>query len=171
MRDPLPGELVRQAILEDSLRMANKDTIKADMIKVLDQQAHEKSRNKQSGYFLTDFNHDGLPELWIKTTNFRNQTVFELFFPLADGHLKKSELTTEGGSYYMGDEYILQAISPGEGYLNVNHISISNRNIVVDHIKEIDLYNSNGGRLPKFEEPEIRLIPFTDTAPLQQAFD
>lgn len=169
-RDPLPGDLVKQTLKEDSIKLAKTDVVKQNMSKVLaDYRKHFKG-DHFNGYFLTDFNEDGLPELWIKVGNYRENSKLELYYPLEDGSLRKSDTPAEPGQYYLGDNYMIQVVGSGPGYISINKIKIHNGQMDVEHVRELDLYSDPSLSLPSFKEKEVRHSSLANLNALHNAF-
>lgn len=170
-RDPLPGELVQKIIMEDSIRAATKIQLRKNMSAIINEYKTKFREQYFTGYFLTDFNDDGLPELWVKVGNYRDNSKLELYYPMPDGTLKKSTTFAEPGQYYMGDGYMYQVVGSGPGIININRVTIHNGTMDVENIRELDLYTNPEARIPKFKEREIKGIPLTNLTPLVNAFN
>lgn len=158
-RDPLPGDLVRQYLMEDSVRNVRREGLRKSMSQIITDYRKKFRHEHFTGYFVTDLDHDGLPELWVKVGNYRDNAKLELYYPMPDGTLKKSDTFAEPGHYFIGDDYIIQVVGSGPGYLNVNRISIRNGAMKVENEKGIDLYADPDAAIPTFAEREI-----TDTS-------
>ena len=169
-RDPLPSDLVKKSIEEDSLRDQKSKLVKQNMSKVLAQYRNRFKDTYFNGYFLTDFNNDGLPELWVKIGSYRENAKLELYYPLADGSLKKSDTTAEPGQYYLGPDYMIQVVGSGPGYININKIKIHNGEMDVENVRELDLYSDPTLSLPQFKEKEVRHTSLANLHPLYNAF-
>lgn len=165
-RDPLPGELVRQTILEDSLLSANKRELKKAMTGIISDTQKKFRQEYFTGYFITDLDNDNLPELWVKTGTYRENSRLELYYPLSDGSMVYSETPAEPGKYYLGDNYIIQVVGSGPGFLSINKITINNGQMEVENMRDIDLYKNPELAIPKFKEPEIRNYALTNVSPL-----
>ena len=168
-RDPLPGELVAQTLKEDSLRTLQKIELKKNMTKVVQDYRSRFREEYFTGYFLTDFDKDGLPELWVKIGNHRDNSRLELYFPQEDGTLKKTYTVAEPGKYYIGDDYMIQAVGAGAGFINVNKLSIYNGAMDVEVMKELDMLKDPDARIPKFKEREIRSYSLGNITPILNA--
>lgn len=169
-RDPLPGELVQKILMEDSIRSVKNQELKNNMAGVIRDYSKRFRERYFNGYFLTDLNDDDIPELWVRVGNYRDNSKLELFYPMPDGSLKKSDTFAEPGQYYLGDNYMMQVVSAGPGYININKIDIHNGLMNVENIRELDLYADPNAQIPTFTEREIRDIPFSNLGPLYQAF-
>lgn len=169
-RDPLPGELVMNTLKEDSMRVANRVAIKQNMLAVLSQYRKNYNQEYFNGYFVTDIDKDGLPELWVKIGSYRENAKLELFYPNPDGTLRKSDTPAEPGQYYLGDDYLVQVVGAGPGYININRISIHNGTMDVENVKELDLYSDPEAQIPKFKERELRHTSLANLGPLNSAF-
>lgn len=169
-RDPLPGELVMKTLMEDSIRNSQKLEIKKNMARIIGEYRSRFKEEYFNGYFLTDFNEDGLPELWIKVGNYRDNAKLELYYPMPDGTLRKSDVFAEPGQYFIGDNYMMQVVGSGPGVLNVNRISIRNGAMAVENLDQIDLYSNPQARIPSFKEKEIRDTSLGNLTTLNRAF-
>ena len=169
-RDPLPGDLVQKTIEDDSLRLAKGNLVKKNMARVISEYRKRFKEDYFNGYFLTDFNDDGLPELWVKVGNYRENSKLELYYPLADGSLQKSDTSAEPGQYYLGDDYMIQVVGSGPGYININKIQIHNGTMDVMTVKELDLYSDPTLTIPEFAEREVRHTSLANLTPLYKAF-
>lgn len=167
--DPLPGDLVRQTLSEDSVHSVRMARIRSEMGKVISGYQKQFRHEYFTGYFLTDLDKDGLPELWVKVGNYRDNSKLELFYPMPDGSLLKSDTFSEPGQYYLGDDYIMQVVSSGPGYININKISLYNGMMNVENIRGIDLYEDPEASIPTFAEREIRDSSFSNLATLDRA--
>ena len=167
--DPRPGELVKQIMVEDSLHAERKAAYKKQMADIISDY-HKRFHYKHfTGYFLTDFDHDGFPELWVKVGNYRENSRLELYYPMPDGTLKRSETQAEPGQYYVGDGYMMQVVGSGPGYISVNRITIRNGEMRVENVSDIDLYSDPNAKMPKFKEKEIRDTALSNLTPLLAA--
>lgn len=169
LRDPLPGELVQQTLMEDSVRSVRREQIRVSMTKIITDYRKRFRQEHFTGYFLTDLDHDGLPELWVKVGNYRDNSKLELFYPMPDGTLLKSDTFAEPGQYYIGDNYIIQVVGGGAGYININRISLHNGVMDVENVRGIDLYADPQASIPTFAEREIRDTSFNNLSTLNQA--
>lgn len=171
LRDPLPGELVMETLLqqEDSIQDYTKDRIKKEMMSVITEYRKRFRHEHFTGYFLTDLNKDGVPELWVKVGTYRDNAQLELYYPMPDGSLRKSHTFAEPGQYYVGDDYLIQVVGSGPGYVNVNRITIKNGEMQVDNEHGIDLYSDPDASIPTFAEREIRDTSFKNLSPLDKA--
>ena len=168
--DPLPGDLVRQTLLEDSLLQARSSEVKQNMEKVIKDYQQRFRNETYSGYFTTDLNADGMPELWVKIGSFRDNSKLELYYPLPDGSLQKSETRAEPGHYYLADGHLIQVVGAGPGMMNVNNIRIHNGTMDVENIRQIDFFSNPKAQPPRFSEPEIRSSSLSNLTPLNNAF-
>ena len=168
--NPTPGDLVQQIMKEDSLNEFRKEEVYKAMSGMINGYRNKVRSNYLTGYFVTDLDKDGLPELWIKTGTNGENSKLELFYPMPDGTLKKSVTNSGAGKFYRGKDYLMQTVSAGPGYVNVNRITIRRGEMQVETEKSIDLYSNSDSKIPKFEEPEIRDVPFGNLSPLQQYF-
>ena len=168
--DPLPGDLVRETILEDSLRQIRKEKVQSNMEKVLAEYKSRSSNLTFNGYFITDFDDDLMPELWVKSGTNRENSRLELYYPRPDGSLQKSEVKAEPGKYYLGEKYLIQMVGSGPGRLNVNRVSIHNGEMDVVKLMEMDIYSNSKNQMPKFEEREIRNTSLANLSTLYSAF-
>lgn len=155
-RDPLPGELVKQTLMEDSVKNVRRQQIKKAMANVINDYKQRFRQQYFTGYFLTDLDKDGLPELWVKVGTYRDNAKLELYYPMPDGSLLKSDTFAEPGQYYIGDDYLIQVVGSGPGYININRISLHKGVMDIEHIRDIDLYSDPEARIPNFAEREIR---------------
>lgn len=169
LRDPLPGELVQQTLMEDSVREVRKRQLRKAMATVIQDYRKKFRQEYFTGYFLTDLDSDGLPELWVKVGNYRDNAKLELYYPMPDGTLLKSDTFAEPGQYYIGDDYIMQVVGSGPGYINVNRISLKKGVMNVENIRGIDLYADPDASIPTFAEREIRDSSFSNLAELDRA--
>ena len=169
LNDPLPGELVMHSLIEDSVQDVRKEDLRRSMTKVIQDYRKKFRQDHFNGYFMTDLDNDGLPELWVKIGNYRDNAKLELYYPMPDGTLRKSETYAEPGQYYIGEDYIMQVVGKGPGYINVNRISINNGMMKVDNVRSIDLYTDPNASLPKFAEREIRDTSFNNLTVLNRA--
>lgn len=169
MRDPLPGDLVREYLMEDSVKNIRREGLRKSMTKILTEYRKKFRHEYFTGYFMTDLDHDGLPELWVKVGNYRDNAKLELYYPMPDGSLKKSDTFAEPGQYYVGDDYIIQVVGSGPGYINVNRISIKNGSMRVDNENGIDLYADPEANIPVFAERAIRDSSFHNLTALDRA--
>lgn len=169
-RDPLPGDLVKKSLEEDSLKAEKTKIVKKNMSKVIQQYRERFKDNHFSGYFLTDFNDDDIPELWIKVGNYSNNSKLELYYPLADGTLRKSDTPAQPGQYYVGKDYMIQVVGSGPGYININKIKIHNGEMDVENVRQLDLYSDPHLALPEFKEKEIRHTSLANLNTLYNAF-
>lgn len=170
-RDPLPGELVQMHLDEDSVRHANKDIIKKNMAEIIKDYRKAFREEYYTGYFLTDFDEDGIPELWVRVGNYRENSKLELFYPEADGSLKKSLTIAEPGKYYLGPDYMMQVVGAGPGIISINRIKITNGQMDVENMRDIDLYADPGARVPKFSEKEAPDHSLGNLSPLYASFN
>ena len=169
--DPLPGELAKMTLLEDSLRIKNMAIIKKEMLRVLTEYRSKFRQESYTGYFVTDIDHNDVPELWVKSGQLRDNATLELFYPTPDGKLIKSETPAEPGQYFVGDGYLIQMVSAGPGLININRITLRNNRMEIENIRTIDMYAQPGMKKPKFEEPEIKSLPFANLTALHKAFE
>lgn len=167
--DPLPGELVKQIVYEDSVRTLRRGQLKEAMTNVIKDYRKKFRQEHFTGYFLTDLDKDGLPELWVKVGNYRDNSKLELYYPMADGTLLKSETFAEPGQYYIGEDYIIQMVGSGPGYIDVNKISLNNGVMSIENVNGIDLYSDPTASLPTFAEREIRDSSFNNLSTLDRA--
>lgn len=167
--DPLPGELVMEAMMGDNLQDVRKEDLKRSMTKVIQDYRQKFRQEHFTGYFLTDLDKDGLPELWVKVGNYRDNSKLELYYPMPDGSLRKSETFAEPGHYYVGDDYLVQVVGDGPGYININRISIHNGLMHVENERGIDLYSDPNAKIPTFAEREIRDTSLTNLSTLNNA--
>lgn len=168
--DPLPGDLVKKHIQEDSLKSEKAKTVKKNMSKVISEYRQRFKDSHFNGYFLTDFNDDGLPELWVKVGNYRENSKLELYYPLADGSLRKSDTPAQPGQYYVGKDYMIQVVGSGPGYININKIKIHNGEMDVENVRELDLYSDPHLTIPEFKEKEVHSTSLANLNPLNNAF-
>ena len=168
--DPLPGDLVKKTLMEDSLKVAKGDLVKKNMAKVISDYRKHFKGDIFNGYFLTDFNEDGLPELWIKVGSSRDKSKLELYYPLADGSLQKSDTSAEPGKYYLGEDYMIQVVGAGPNRININKIKIHNGSMDVEVVKDIDLYNDPTLSVPQFKEKQVHHTSLANLNPLYNAF-
>lgn len=169
LKDPLPGELVMQTLLEDSVQDVRRQELKKSMTNVI-QNYRKKFRHEHfTGYFLTDLDDDGFPELWVKVGKYRDNAKLELYYPMPDGTLRKSSTHAEPGQYYIGDSYLMQVVGSGPGYIDVNRISIRNGEMQVDNERGIDLYADPTADLPNFAERVVRDTSFSNLTPINNA--
>lgn len=168
-RDPLPGDLVREYLKEDSVKTVRREGLRKSMGNILNEYRKKFRHEHFTGYFMTDLDHDGLPELWVKVGNYRDNAKLELYYPMPDGTLKKSDTFAEPGQYYIGDDYIIQVVGSGPGYININRISIRNGQMAVENQNGIDLYADPEAAIPSFAEHEIRDSSLTNLATLDRA--
>lgn len=168
-RDPLPGEMVKQTMIEDSMRNVKKDKLKVEMTQILKEHRDRFRQEYYNGYFVTDINYDGLPELWIKSgTNTKNSKL-ELYFPMLDGYLKTSEMTAEPGQYYEGEGYIIQVVAARPGVVNVNRITIHRGEMNVETIQEVDFNTDTKAKMPEIKEPELKFSSFGNSTVLYES--
>lgn len=160
--DPLPGELVKRALVEDSIVEARREKVRENMISTLNDYSKRFRNSHFTGYFLTDLDHNGEKELWIKSGTNRENSRFELYYPHGDGELMRSGTIAEPGRYYLGDGYIIQVVSAGAGIININRITIHKGEMDVENIREIDFYKNPDATVPKIPEPEILNIALTN---------
>lgn len=171
LTDPLPGELVMQTLMEDSVQGVRREDLRRSMTKILQDYRKRFRQEHFTGYFMTDLDHDGLPELWVKVGQYRDNSKLELYYPMPDGTLRKSETFAEPGQYYVGDDYIIQVVGSGPGYINVNRISINNGTMEVENEHSIDLYSDPDASIPVFAESEIRDTSLTNLNTLHKALN
>lgn len=167
--DPLPGELVRQYLMEDSIKSERRELLRKEMGAIIADYRKKFQQEHFTGYFMTDLDHDGLPELWVKVGNYRDNAKLELYCPMPDGSLKKSDTFAEPGQYYVGDDYIMQVVGSGPGYISVNRISIRNGMMHIVNERGIDLYADPGAAIPSFAEREIRDTSLRNLSTLDRA--
>lgn len=168
--DPLPGDLVQKIMEEDSLREIREDIVMHNMLEVINDYSHKYHERHFTGYFLTDFDKDDIPELWVKIGNHRENSKLELYYPLQDGSLQKSVTPAEPGKYYLGNDYLIQVVNAGPGMINVNHINIYRGLMNVETMRDIDLYADPHAKVPHFEERQIKDYPFSNLSPIYTAF-
>lgn len=169
--DPLPGELVAQALREDSVRTARKAAVKRHMTEVI---ANYRKRFQEpyfNGYFLTDFDDDEVPELWVKVGSYHDNSRLELYYPMPDGTLSRSDVQSEPGQYYVGDGYMMQVVGDGPGVININRITIRRGQMYIENVKQLDIHSNPGAQMPKFSETEKRYSDFTNLSTLYNAFN
>lgn len=167
--DPLPGELVMQTILDDSVQDVRREQLRKSMTKVIKDYRKKFRQEHFTGYFMTDLDHDGLPELWVKVGNYRDNSKLELYYPMPDGTLRKSHTFAEPGQYYIGEDYLMQVVGSGPGYIDINRISIRNGEMLVENERGIDLYADPEASIPSFAEREIRDTSFNNLTTLDLA--
>ena len=167
--DPLPGDLVMEALMSDSVQDVRKEDLRRSMTKIIKDYRKKFRQEYFTGYFMTDLDHDGLPELWVKIGNYRDNAKLELYYPMPDGSLRKSETFAEPGQYYIGENYLMQVVGSGPGYLDVNRISIVNGMMSVENERSIDLYSDPDAYIPTFAEHEIRDTSLTNLSSLNKA--
>lgn len=171
LHDPLPGELVVQAILDDSIHDARREQLRTEMTKVIQDYRKKFRQDHFTGYFMTDLDSDGFPELWVKVGNYRDNSKLELYYPMPDGTLRKSDTFAEPGKYYIGDGYLMQVVGSGPGYIDVNRISIRNGEMHIVNERNIDLYGEPGVSMPVFAERAIRDTSFSNLSALNKALN
>ena len=169
VRDPLPGELVQQILMEDSVKEVRKVQLRKDMSQILLDYSKRYRQGYFTGYFITDLDGDGLPELWVKVGSYRDNAKLELYYPMPDGSLVKSDTFAEPGQYYVGEDYIIQVVGSGPGYLNINKISLVKGHMQVENVNGIDLYGDPDAYIPTFAEREIRDTSLNNLSTLNQA--
>lgn len=169
LKDPLPGELVMQTLMEDSVQDVRREDLKRSMTNIIKDYRKKFRHEHFTGYFMTDLDHDGLPELWVKVGSYRDNAKLELYYPMPDGTLRKSSAFAEPGQYYVGDGYLVQVVGSGPGYINVNRISISNGMMKVENERSIDLYADPDAGIPHFAEREIRHSSLQNLNPLNKS--
>ena len=157
---------ITPAQLPDSIKIKLKEGMKSQLAAY----ARRYKDEYYTGYFLTDLNGDSLPELWVKSGTHRDNSRLDMFYPLANGTLKKSSTPAEPGQYYIGKGYMIQIVTAGAGLVNVNRVSLHLGEMDIENIREINFLEDANAALPKPEEPQIESISFTDLAPLEQAF-
>lgn len=167
--DPMPSELVAQYLVEDSVKTVRRKQLKASMTNVITNYRKRFRQQHFTGYFMTDLDSDGLPELWVKVGNYRDNSKLELYYPLADGTLLKSEVNAAPGQYYIGDNYLIQVVESGPGYMDVNRITINNGTMKVVNESGIDIYGDANAKLPEFAEHAIRDSSFLNLTELNRA--
>lgn len=169
--DPLPGELVQDALREDSLREVTKDLVQDTMTKVLTQYNETLPNKQHTRYFVTDLNHDQMPELWVRNGSARDNQRLELYFPLPGGGLKKSEIPARHSDYYLADDYIVQVMRGDPGKILVNELTIPNGNLESHVMKELDLSKDPTLKNYKVDLPEVKTSPLNNLALLNAAFE
>lgn len=167
--NPMPGEVVAQYLIEDSVKTERRKELKVSMTKVLKDYQKRFTQKHYNGYFMTDLDADGLPELWVRVGNYRDNSKLELYYPLADGTLLKSEINAGPGQYYVGDDYIIQVVGSGPGYMDVNRITIKKGVMNVVNENAIDIYGDLNASMPDFMEHSIRDTSFTNLTELNRA--
>lgn len=167
--DPLPGDLVKQSLEEDSVFEQTKGKILQAMTGVIKGYRANMRDSYLTGYFLTDLDSDGMPELWVKTGASSNNSKLELFYPMEDGSLKKSVSYSGPGEFFRGKDYLIQTVQSGPGYIDINHITIRKGEMVVTNERTIDTYANPESKVPKFEEPKIHDNSFANLSPINQA--
>lgn len=170
-RDPLPGELVERTLREDSIRNQKRAQLRSNMSKIISDYRKRFREDHFNGYFLTDLNDDGLPELWVRVGSYRDNSKLELYYPMPDGSLKKSDTFAEPGHYFIGDNHLMQVVGRGPGYININRITIRNGEMEVENLHELDLYADPEASLPQFQEREVKGNSFGNLTPLHRAFN
>lgn len=165
--NPTPGELAAQAMEEDSIRSERLKTVKEKMENVLKSRSARFKDNYYTGYFLTDFDHDGIPELWIRTGNNLANANLELLTANAAGELVRSQTIAGTGRYFAGDDYLVQSLGQMPDVVNINKITIKNGEMEVTLLKQIDLLSDPDAKIPNFEEREIRGHKLTNLTPLR----
>lgn len=169
MTDPLPSELVFDSMVGDSLQDVRKEDLRRAMTKVIQNYRKKFRHDYFTGYFMTDLDRDGLPELWVKVGSYRDNSKLELYYPMPDGTLRKSDTYAEPGQYYIGDDYIMQVVGAGPGYIDINRISIVNGSMYVENERSIDLYSDPDAYIPTFAEHEIRDSSLNNLTSLNKA--
>lgn len=166
---PLPGELVHMTLMEDSLMKVQKTELKKSMTNIINDYRQRFRQEYFTGYFLTDFDGDQMPELWIKSGNYRENSRLELYYPLPDGTLMQSSTSAEPGKYYVGDGYIIQVVGAGPGFISINKITINHGEMDVTNIRDIDLYASPDATIPEFKEKPAQEASLSNLGPLNEA--
>ena len=164
-----PAQQARKAQIEDSLWREAKMKLHQGMTDVLKTYQPNHKNNKHTGYFLTNFDSDTIPEMWVVIGNLAETFRLELYYPLPNGSLERSQVYTGFGTYYKGDKYLKSAVKNGPDYLSINQITIRKGELYADEIESINLTEDPNAKLPQFKEKEIQLIPFSNLAPLNQA--
>lgn len=168
-RDPLPGDLVAESIRQDSIREALKGPVLKNMTEQIESYRKQFKKNVYTGYFLTDFNDDAIPELWVKIGTHRDNSRLELYYPKEDGTLQKSSLQAEPGKYYLGDDYIIQVVGSTQGIFDINRITIRKGEMEVETIDQIDVGKNPNAKMPDIDEPSISDYTFRNLSPIREA--
>lgn len=168
--DPLPGDLVKQILLEDSLYSSSKDKIMEGMLTVVAGYKRSGSNKGLSSYFLTDLDHDSIPELWVKTATNEDDAKLELYFPTPDGGLKRSSSYAGIGKFYEGPGYLIQAASNKQGYFTINRITIDRGSMDIQEMETFDLYAHPEIKSKTFSEPLVKEYSFNNLTPIKTAF-
>lgn len=169
--DPLPGELVQDALRADSIRTATMGMVKDSMKSILVRYEEKLPNKEHMRYFMTDLDHDKMPELWIRNGSARDDQRLELYAPLKSGGLKKSEIQARHSDYYLGDDYVVQVMRGDPGKILLNELTINNGNLESHLMKELDLSKDPTLSNPKIDLPEVKTSPIGNLTLLDQAFE
>ncbi|MCH5214379.1 MAG: hypothetical protein J1E97_04240 [Muribaculaceae bacterium] len=170
-RDPLPGELIDEHLTEQAANQDVKEQVKKEMTDIITGFRGRFTNDYYAGYFLTDLNSDGLPELWVKIGNNLSNSKFQLYFPLPTGHLRKSEISSTPGQYYLGKDYLIQVESVAPGIIDINKINIKGGFINLHLTHQLDTHVDPDAKIPDFKEKEVRFTSFRNLTILNSAFE
>lgn len=116
-------------------------------------------------YFLSDFDDDELPELWIVAgTCVADSKIYVYSIDKSSNQLSKKTTDYEGAyncSYYIGDRYIIECYGK-QGYGSWQKLTISNDKIESETIFEENLFETGAEDYSKPEESPVTQCYLTD---------